>query len=100
MNDETSNLLQFPRLGAGAAQSPEALELIAGITTMLRIADRLAQLTAKAGLDDPQKLLLVTKLKDIVADVFSLYLILMRDDEEARSIRARIEGIIDGLDNL
>ncbi len=76
------------------------MELLAGITAMLRTADRLTQLTAKTSLDDTRKLLLMTKLKDIVADVSSLYLMLMNYNEEAKLIRARIAGIITELDEI
>lgn len=96
----TDNLLQFPRVIPGKANSPELMELLAGITTLLRTADRLTQLTAKTGLDDARKLALVTKLKDIVAEASSLYLILMNDDEAARGMRSQIEGIISELDKL
>lgn len=98
MTDDTTNLLHFPRINPSKAGSPDIMELLAGITTLLRTADRLTQLTAKTGLEDARKLLLMTKLKDIVAETSSLYLVLFNDDEEARNIRARIEGFIRTLD--
>jgi len=36
----------------------------------------------------------MTKLKDIVVETFSLYLILLNDHEAAQEIRGRIEGFI------
>lgn len=42
----------------------------------------------------------MTKLKHIVAETSSLYLMSMNDHDEARGIRARIEGIITKLDRL
>ncbi|MCZ8323331.1 MAG: hypothetical protein O9296_17390 [Novosphingobium sp.] len=98
MTDDTTNLLHFPRINPSKAGSPEIMELLAEITTLLRTADRLTQLTAKTGLEDERKLLVVSKLKDIVANTSSLYLVLLNDDEQARDIRSRIEGLIRTLD--
>jgi hypothetical protein len=100
VTDDTTNLLHFPRIIPGKAGSPEIMELLAGITSLLRTADRLTQMAAKTGLGDERKLLLLTKLKDIVAETSSLYLILLNDDEAAQEIRGRIEGFISDLKNV
>lgn len=100
MTDDTANLLHFPRIIPGQTGSPEIMELLAGIASLLRTADRLTQMTAKTGLGNERKLLLMTKLKDIVAETSSLYLILLNDDEAAQEIRGRIEGFISDLNNV
>ncbi len=100
MTNDTTNLLQFPRINLGNACSPEILELLAGITTLLRTADRLAQLAKEVDLEEEKKLIFVNKIKDIVAVASSLYLVMLSDSEKERNIRARIEIIINTLDEI
>ncbi len=76
------------------------LELLAGITTLLRTADRLAQLAKEVDLEEEKKLIFVNKIKDIVAVASSLYLVMLSDSEKERNIRARIEIIINTLDEI
>lgn len=98
MTQDGGNVSQFPRLHSVYDQSPELVELLASMTSLLRAAERLSNQLNKATVLEPERrLLLMTKLKAIVAEASSLYLVLMNEDEDARAIRVQLETMINEL---